>query len=111
MGYTAQPVRLTPEEKRLYGSLFRTADSQQVGVITGAAAVEFFKKSKLSPAILAEVNYSIPTALGTIPNICVDMDDRRYRKSGVSNTENMVYRPASHCPCPKGRTAHTGNGK
>ena len=50
-----QPVRLTPDEKRLYGQLFRIADSGQVGVITGAVAVEFFKKSRLTPSVLAEV--------------------------------------------------------
>jgi epidermal growth factor receptor substrate 15 len=50
-------VRLTPEEKRLYGQLFRIADTEQLGVITGAVAVEFFKKSRLSPAILAEVPF------------------------------------------------------
>jgi epidermal growth factor receptor substrate 15 len=50
-----QPVRLTSEEKRLYGQLFRTADSEQLGVITGPVAVEFFKKSGLGPALLAEV--------------------------------------------------------
>jgi epidermal growth factor receptor substrate 15 len=54
-----QPVRLTPDEKRLYGHLFRIADSQQVGVITGAAAVEFFKKSRLSPALLAQVTKTL----------------------------------------------------
>jgi epidermal growth factor receptor substrate 15 len=49
-------VRLTQEEKKLYGQLFRIADSEQVGVITGAVAVEFFKKSKLTPIVLAEVS-------------------------------------------------------
>jgi len=52
------PVRLTPEEKKLYGQLFRIADSEQLGVITGGVAVEFFKKSKLTPNVLAEV-YSL----------------------------------------------------
>jgi epidermal growth factor receptor substrate 15 len=55
-----QLVRLTPEEKRLYGQLFRIADSAQVGVITGAVAVEFFKKSRLTPATLAEVISPFP---------------------------------------------------
>jgi epidermal growth factor receptor substrate 15 len=50
------PVRLTPEEKKLYGQLFRIADSEQLGVITGTVAVEFFKKSKLTPNVLAEVS-------------------------------------------------------
>jgi len=51
----ASPVRLTPDERRVYGHLFRIADSEQVGVVTGTAAVEFFKKSGLSPALLAQV--------------------------------------------------------
>ena len=55
IGSAPQPVRLTPDEKRLYGQLFRIADSGQVGVITGAVAVEFFKKSRLTPSVLAEV--------------------------------------------------------
>lgn len=53
-------MRLTQEEKRLYGQLFRIADTEQLGVITGSVAVEFFKKSRLSPAILAEVHCPIP---------------------------------------------------
>lgn len=56
-----QPVRLTQDEKRLYGQLFRIADSGQVGVITGAVAVEFFKKSRLTPSLLAEVPNSPPS--------------------------------------------------
>ena len=55
-GPTTQPVRLTPDEKRLYGQLFRIADAGHVGVITGAVAVEFFKKSRLAPSVLAEVS-------------------------------------------------------
>lgn len=60
---TPQPVRLTPDEKRLYGQLFRIADSGQVGVITGAVAVEFFKKSGLTPTTLAEVSEPPLTAV------------------------------------------------
>jgi DNA replication initiation complex subunit (GINS family) len=50
-----QPVRLTPEEKRLYGQLFRIADAAQVGVISSADAVAFFKKSRLTLRTIAEV--------------------------------------------------------
>jgi len=49
-------MRLTPEEKRLYGQLFHIADSEKLGVITGQLAVEFFKKSRLTPSTLAEVD-------------------------------------------------------
>jgi hypothetical protein len=76
-------VRLTAEEKRLYGQLFRIADTEQIGVITGSVAVEFFKKSRLSPAILAEVPFVPPFAfrvspLMLIPGCSLFGPDRRY---------------------------------
>jgi hypothetical protein len=71
----SQPVRLTPEEKRLYGQLFRIADSGQLGVITGAIAVEFFKKSGLTPAVLADVIEPLWFRL----LMSVGLDDRRHR--------------------------------
>lgn len=55
----ATAVRLTPDEKRLYGQLFRIADADHAGIITGNVAVEFFKKSKLTPSVLAEA-YLLP---------------------------------------------------
>lgn len=67
MLFATAPVRLTPDEKRVYGQLFRIADSGQLGVITGATAVEFFKKSGLGPSVLAEVT---PTKMLTSLNLC-----------------------------------------
>jgi hypothetical protein len=83
---------LTPEEKRLYGQLFRIADAEQIGVITGAVAVEFFKKSRLSPAILAEVRL-------LQNDVYVDMDDCGYGQSGISYSKDMVYCIETHCSC------------
>lgn len=52
----AQPnLNLTPEEKRVYGQLFRQADTDGVGIVTGETAVKFFEKTRLDSGILGEV--------------------------------------------------------
>ncbi|KAI1003594.1 hypothetical protein K3495_g4615 [Podosphaera aphanis] len=48
-------LNLTAEEKRLYGHLFRQADSEGIGVVTGEVAVKFFDKTRLEPRILGEI--------------------------------------------------------
>jgi epidermal growth factor receptor substrate 15 len=54
--YTAAPsLNLTPEEKRVFGQLFREADKENIGVVTGEVAVKFFEKTRLEPRILGEV--------------------------------------------------------
>ena len=51
----APNLNLTPEEKRAYGQLFRQADTDNVGVVTGEIAVKFFEKTKLDSRILGEI--------------------------------------------------------
>jgi hypothetical protein len=46
---------LGPEEKRVYGQLFRHADTDNVGVVTGEIAVKFFEKTRLDSRVLGEV--------------------------------------------------------
>ncbi|KAI0974894.1 hypothetical protein F4678DRAFT_485873 [Xylaria arbuscula] len=48
-------LNLSPEEKRVYGLLFRQADTEAVGVVTGEIAVQFFEKTRLDSRILGEV--------------------------------------------------------
>jgi hypothetical protein len=48
-------LNLTPEEKRVFGQLFRQADTDGLGVVTGEVAVKFFEKTRLEPRILGEV--------------------------------------------------------
>lgn len=48
-------LNLTPDEKRVYGQLFRQADTDSVGVVTGEIAVKFFEKTRLDSRILGEV--------------------------------------------------------
>ncbi|KAK2002432.1 UBA/TS-N domain-containing protein [Colletotrichum falcatum] len=52
---TAPNLNLTPEEKRLYGQLFRQADTESVGVVTGETAVKFFEKTRLDSRVLGEI--------------------------------------------------------
>ncbi|KAK0122269.1 hypothetical protein ONS95_010519 [Cadophora gregata] len=52
---TAPSLNLTPEEKRVFGQLFREADSENIGVVTGEVAVKFFEKTRLEPRILGEI--------------------------------------------------------
>ncbi len=51
----APNLNLTPEEKRAYGQLFRQADTDNVGVVTGEVAVKFFEKTKLDSRVLGEI--------------------------------------------------------
>jgi serine/threonine protein kinase len=46
---------LRPEEKRVYGNLFREADLDGIGVVPGEDAVKLFEKTGLEPRILGEV--------------------------------------------------------
>ncbi|CAN8104153.1 unnamed protein product [Discula destructiva] len=51
----APNLNLTPDEKRVYGQLFRLADTDNVGVVTGEIAVKFFEKTRLDSRILGEI--------------------------------------------------------
>ncbi|GAB1312785.1 hypothetical protein MFIFM68171_02995 [Madurella fahalii] len=51
----APNLNLTAEEKRVYGQLFRQADSDSVGVVTGEVAVKFFEKTRLDSRVLGEI--------------------------------------------------------
>ncbi|KAI0392525.1 hypothetical protein F5Y17DRAFT_355196 [Xylariaceae sp. FL0594] len=54
-GAGAPNLNLSPEEKRVYGLLFRQADTEGVGVVTGEVAVQFFEKTRLDSRILGEI--------------------------------------------------------
>jgi len=53
-------LNLTAEEKRVYGHLFRQADTDSVGVVTGEIAVKFFEKTRLDSRVLGEVSWQTP---------------------------------------------------
>ena len=50
-------LNLTPDEKQVYGQLFKQADSDNVGVVTGEIAVKFFEKTRLDSRVLGEVRH------------------------------------------------------
>ncbi|KAI9782215.1 MAG: hypothetical protein M1839_005329 [Geoglossum umbratile] len=52
---THPTLNLTAEEERTFGRLFRLADTENIGVVTGEVAVKFFEKSGLQPRILGEI--------------------------------------------------------
>lgn len=51
-------LNLNVEEKRVYGQLFRQADTESVGVVTGETAVKFFDKTRLDSRVLGEVSFN-----------------------------------------------------
>jgi hypothetical protein len=55
-GSGAPNLNLSAKEKQVYGQLFRQADSDNVGVVTGEVAVKFFEKTRLDSRILGEVS-------------------------------------------------------
>ena len=52
---SSQIVNLSPEEKRVFGQLFRQADYDNVSVVTGEVAVSFFEKTRLDTRVLGQV--------------------------------------------------------
>ena len=56
----APSLNLSPEEKRVFGQLFRQADTEGIGVVTGEVAVKFFEKTRLEPRVLGEVELQNP---------------------------------------------------
>jgi epidermal growth factor receptor substrate 15 len=52
---SAPNLNLSPEEKRAFGQLFRQADTDGVGVVTGEIAVKFFEKTRLDSRVLGEI--------------------------------------------------------
>jgi len=48
-------LNLTPEEKSLFGRLYKQADTKGDGIVTGEVAISLFPKAKLSENTLGEV--------------------------------------------------------
>ena len=54
--FSEQPnLHLSPEERRYFGQLFSSADTDKLGVVTGEVAVKFFEKTRLSSDVLGEI--------------------------------------------------------
>jgi epidermal growth factor receptor substrate 15 len=48
-------LNLTAEEKRIFGALFKQADTKDGGVVTGEVAIALFPRAKLPEEILGQV--------------------------------------------------------
>lgn len=90
-------LNLNPEEKRVYGQLFRQADTESVGVVTGEVAVKFFEKTRLDPRVLGEVGFSFPST--HVRPRCPDDAIRRYGKSQITRTVGSLHQLASASSC------------
>ena len=114
---TAAPtLNLTPEEKRVFGQLFREADKENIGVVTGEVAVKFFEKTRLEPRILGEVCISCNAsrlqqdpAYGAwlMQTIFLDMADCGQRESRASNTRGVWDCPAIDRTLPSRTRSHS----
>ncbi|RDA92248.1 hypothetical protein CP533_5696 [Ophiocordyceps camponoti-saundersi (nom. inval.)] len=51
----AANLNLSPEEKRVFGDLFKQADPENLRVVTGDAALGFFDKTRLDSRVLGEI--------------------------------------------------------
>ncbi|KAJ6783195.1 hypothetical protein PWT90_01235 [Aphanocladium album] len=98
----AQPnLNLTPDEKRLYGQLFRQADTDGVGVVTGDVAVTFFDKTRLDSRILGEIwqiadkenrGFLTPTGFGIVLRLI------GHAQAGSEPTQELALQPG---PLPR----------
>ena len=48
-------LNLTPNERGVYRQLFKEADPDGFGAVSGDVAVKFFEKTKLTPEVLGQV--------------------------------------------------------
>lgn len=103
-------LNLTPDEKRLYGQLFRQADTDGVGVVTGDVAVGFFEKTRLDSTVLGEVStlcVFAPTLTGLIRCIRhTDLAIGRQGESRLSNPRRLRNRSSSHRSCASRQRAY-----
>lgn len=86
----APALNLTPDEKRVYGQLFRQADTDGVGVVTGETAVKFFEKTRLDQRVLGEVCRAPRAAVADLYNPSRPVTDvRRVCRYGKSPTARI----------------------
>jgi hypothetical protein len=84
----------------VFGQLFREADTENIGVVTGEVAVKFFEKTRLEPRILGEVslpqNLHDPFPKGVTEHIDLNIATNSY-KSDLANCRQGESRTAYTC--------------
>ncbi|OBT87565.1 hypothetical protein VE02_03772 [Pseudogymnoascus sp. 03VT05] len=97
----APNLNLTPEEVRVFGQLFREADSENIGVVTGEVAVTFFEKTRLEPQVLGVIwniadkenrGLLTPTGFSIVLRLI------GHAQAGRDPTAELAFRPG---PIPK----------
>ncbi|KAK4987604.1 hypothetical protein LTR66_007559 [Elasticomyces elasticus] len=94
-------LNLSPDEKRVFGQLFQQADTDRLGVVTGEAAVQFFEKTRVAPAVLGEIWQIADTenrGLLTKPGFCVVLRLIGHYQAGRDPIPELAFRPG---PLPK----------
>ncbi|KAJ6441896.1 54S ribosomal protein L33, mitochondrial [Purpureocillium lavendulum] len=105
---TAAPnLNLTPEEKRVYGDLFKQADPENLRVVTGDAAVSFFDKTRLDSRVLGEIwqiadkenrGFLTPVGFGIVLRLI------GHAQAGREPRPDLAFQPA---PLPRFEGIHT----
>jgi len=85
-------LNLSPEEKRVYGGLFKEADSEGLNVVTGDIAVKFFERTKLDPGHLAQVR---PLHYHIRLSMVLRLYQNRYGRLQMRKTRASYSRQAS----------------
>jgi hypothetical protein len=52
-------LNYTPDERKLFGQLFRECDESGTNIVTGDAAVKLFQRSRIAEAVLGEVRVAM----------------------------------------------------
>lgn len=82
-------LNLTSEEKRVYGQLFKEADPDGFGAVSGDVAVKFFERTRLPPDVLGQVRHLLAHQHKT----CV-LISSRYGKLPILRTGASSPQPA-----------------
>ncbi|SPO30083.1 related to EDE1 protein involved in endocytosis [Ustilago trichophora] len=95
-GGPTPPIALSPAERSAFAHLFNLADPERTGIVTGDAAVSFFAKSKLPPAILGQIWAMADSANNgflTPPSFSIALRLIGHAQRGETITEASIKRP------------------
>lgn len=95
-GVPTPPIALSPVERTAFAHLFNLADPERTGIVTGDAAVSFFAKSKLPPAVLGQIWAMADSANNgflTPPSFSIALRLISHAQRGEPITDASIKRP------------------